>query len=336
MSETYGLAPVKNHGLRVRVDTFVAYHIHVILPTIFFCQALRWEIAQLQKAHAPGSTPQPLLTWGPPEAAAHRLLEQDPSCFCIQSWNPVTLTLIVPVPSATESSRQYARTALPSLKFTSRVARYCTHLGAAHLSLQSPALSLMSLTSLLAYPGPSALACFGKSSQPLAEIEATENAELGVPLLEPRQEPFGCKPLAGSAEPNPDHEALGGLAGPNGVHGDWLEDTPKWWGWQEAGVDGVPADEPVEVPPAPEASANDSKDWLVDNNLRFLKSVGISEQTDILKLTAFGAAMVKEKEGLGKWMEGRKRHALWEVNTDGPVNVLRSEVKKKNQRRQEL
>ncbi|RKO88465.1 hypothetical protein BDK51DRAFT_45950 [Blyttiomyces helicus] len=98
--KTYGLRPVKLNGLHIRVDTFVAYCIRVIIPTILGRRALECEILQLKRLCGPGPAPlrapepapeRGLIVWiadSDQDAAAQRLLDLHLSHFAIMSCVP--------------------------------------------------------------------------------------------------------------------------------------------------------------------------------------------------------------------------------------------------------
>ncbi|RKO83507.1 hypothetical protein BDK51DRAFT_29388, partial [Blyttiomyces helicus] len=105
--KTYRLGLVKLNGLLVRVDTFVAYCICVIIPTIFGRRALECEILQLKRLCGPGPAParapEPAPEWGlivwiadsVQDAAALCLLDLHLSNLAIMSWDPPSSLLVV-------------------------------------------------------------------------------------------------------------------------------------------------------------------------------------------------------------------------------------------------
>ncbi|RKO86147.1 hypothetical protein BDK51DRAFT_52993 [Blyttiomyces helicus] len=276
------LRPVKLNGLRVRIDVFIAYCIQVIIPTILVRRDLELDIAALQKLRTPGQAPASTPDSSPErglfvyiadpiqDVAAQRPFESCLSRFGIKSWDPVSMVLIISVPSSTEARRQ--------------APGYCKHLRAARLFLLSSPVPLPpSDAALLATPAPpplcliayqppsplvprrlppvhqhsppqgAALALFGSSSQALPDVDPVDDAAVIVPLLEPYEEP--SEPSAGSEGTSADGNDPEGSAGGNE---DWLEPNPGDWGDNENADDRRVTDDAEEVLPAGEVGATDA------------------------------------------------------------------------------
>ncbi|RKO91384.1 hypothetical protein BDK51DRAFT_33970 [Blyttiomyces helicus] len=360
---TYSLAEVKLNGRRVRDDVFVAYCIHVILPTILARRALDREIVKLQALRAPGQAPSPapdpasaqglIVFLADPiqDAAAQRLVELSHSRFAIQSCDPESSKLVVSFPSVTEASKQ----------FTSMVPGYCKHLRAARLvvqlassagwSLPSSTLSLPTSSSSVSSPGPPT----SSLSPPLAAAEASENGENSLDPSFPIHEP--CEPEVGPEATGLDLDDPEVLAGAVTEGADWLGPDPGQRGDAEPGpveqdrttvVKKGSADLAAEVTQPGEGvagtenaaeEASERAKWelilayrLIRDNIPFLGSVGISDACPMAKFIAYGAALEKDSvqgnEGKMKEKEGDEGKERRKEGVEGEV-VERKGLKKR-------